>query len=212
MPNGRLMYGFDPLCGWCYGFVPAMRSFRERHPDVSVDLVLGGLVTGDRVGPYREMILYIRGASERLEAVTGRRPSDAFFERIGRADTVGSSTEPSIVIADVLDHEGHGPGLLFAHDVIEAHFEAGVDLNDRDLYERLYREHGIARDVPPFDESNRAAMARRFQGARELGIDSFPTVIALREGDGPPAGRYERLPSLYEPRAFVAAAERALGL
>ena len=208
----RLLYGFDPLCGWCFGFVPAMRAFCAAHPDVPVELILGGLVTGARVGPYAEMVPYIRGASERLEAVTGRRPSDAFFERIGRSDTVGSSMEPSIVIQDVLDHEGGDAGLAFAHEVIEAHFGEGADLNDRSLHERLYAAHGIERPVPPFDAVHRERMDRRFEGARALGIDSFPTVIAVRgEGAGGKGEGRERLASIYEPAAFVAAAEDALG-
>lgn len=213
MVPARLIYGFDPLCGWCFGFVPAMRAFRDAHPDVPVELVLGGLVTGERIGPYAEMVPYIRQASERLKAVTGRRPSDAFFRHIGGSDAVGSSVEPSIVIQDVLDENGEGAGLAFAHDVIEAHFGEGADLNDRALYERLFAAHGIDRPVPPFDGAHRERIARRFEGARMLGIDSFPTIIAVR-GEGA-AGRgegRERLPSVYEPAAFVAEAERALGL
>ena len=226
MTGARLIYGFDPLCGWCFGFVPAMRAFTDGHPDVPVELVLGGLVTGERVGPYREMVPYIRQASERLQAVTGRRPSNAFFDRIGASGTIGSSVEPSIVIQDVLDHEPER-GLAFAHDVIKAHFEDGADLNDRALYARLFADHGIDRPIPAFDEAHRERIARRFEGARMLGIDSFPTLIAVRgegaagrgegaagRGEGA-AGRGEgrgRLPSVYEPDAFVAEAERALGL
>lgn len=213
MTPHRLIYGFDPLCGWCYGFAPALRAFRNAHPGVPVELMLGGLVTGERVGPYAQMIPYIRGASERLAAVTGRRPSDAFFERIGRSDAVGSSAEPSIVIQDVLDHEGEAAGLDYAADVIEAHFGDGADLNDRAVYERLHATHGIERPVPPFDAEHRERMTLRFEGARALGIDSFPTVIAVRgEGAGGHGEGRERLQSIYEPAAFVAEAERALGL
>ena len=213
MTHARLIYGFDPLCGWCFGFVPALRAFRDAHPDVPVELVLGGLVTGSRVGPYAEMIPYIRQASGRLEAVTGRRPSDAFFEHIGSSDAVGSSAEPSIVIQDVLDHEGADAGLRFAHDVIEAHFGEGADLNDRTLYERLFAKHDIGRPVPPFDAAHRERIALRFEGARALGIDSFPAVIAVRgEGAAGKGEGRERLPSIYDPGAFVAEAERTLGL
>lgn len=50
----ELIYGMDPLCGWCFGIGPAMRRVMADHPDVPVVPVLGGLVTGERVGPYEQ--------------------------------------------------------------------------------------------------------------------------------------------------------------
>ncbi len=55
----ELLYGFDPLCGWCYGVAPAMRRVAADHPDLPVRLVMAGLVSGDRVGPYAAMEGYI---------------------------------------------------------------------------------------------------------------------------------------------------------
>lgn len=41
----RLIYGFDPLCGWCFAFRPTMHAIREAHPDVPIDVssqLIGG--------------------------------------------------------------------------------------------------------------------------------------------------------------------------
>ena len=197
----RLVYGFDPLCGWCYGFVPAMRALRERRPDLPITLALGGLVTGERVGPYHLMEGYIRGASQRLEAVTGRAPSQTFFDLITRPDTIGSSVEPSIVIQSVIDHEPEA-ALAFAHDVIEAHFTDGADLNDRTLYATLFERHGIDRPVPSLSE-NTAAIHRRFAETRSIGIDSFPTLLVVRDG------RTLRLPTTYDGDELAELVDRA---
>lgn len=92
MPD-RIIYGFDPLCGWCFGFTPALRKLTELRPDIPIDLCLGGLVTGERVRPYAEMSDYIRGASKRLASVTGQALGEAFFERLlSRLDVIASST------------------------------------------------------------------------------------------------------------------------
>jgi putative protein-disulfide isomerase len=65
--NGEgLIVGIDPLCGWCYGILPALRALNEAEPGLPMRAVMAGLVTGDRVGPYAQMEGYIRGASERL--------------------------------------------------------------------------------------------------------------------------------------------------
>ena len=39
----RLIYAFDPLCGWCYGFAPALRALRQALPALEVELRIGGL-------------------------------------------------------------------------------------------------------------------------------------------------------------------------
>ena len=41
---------------------------------------MAGLVTGPRVRPAVEMVGYVRNAAERLHAVTGRAPSQAFYD------------------------------------------------------------------------------------------------------------------------------------
>ncbi|MBL4874576.1 MAG: hypothetical protein JKY41_14620 [Rhodobacteraceae bacterium] len=32
--KSKLIYGHDPLCGWCYGLIPALRHFAAHHPEI----------------------------------------------------------------------------------------------------------------------------------------------------------------------------------
>ena len=193
-----LIYGFDPLCGWCYGAVPMMRDLRRRRPGLPVRLVMAGLVTGGRIGPYAEMEGYIRGASERLEAVTGRRPSGAFFDLIRRPGVLGDSGPPAVAI-DAVRRTSPEAALAFAHDLIEAHFERGMDLNDRAAYAPLVKEHAPGLNLP--DLHDPALVEAAFAEGRRLGIASFPSLILL-EGD-----RIRRLPSVYDADALISAIE-----
>jgi putative protein-disulfide isomerase len=36
----------DPMCSWCYGFGKEMTLLVERHPDIALELVMGGLRAG----------------------------------------------------------------------------------------------------------------------------------------------------------------------
>lgn len=195
----ELIYGFDPLCGWCYGFVPAIRSLRERRPDLPVWLVTAGLVTGARVGPYAEMEGYIRGASERLRAVTGRAPADAFFSLIATPGVRGDSGPPSVAI-DAVRRAAPDAAVEFAHAVIEAHFEDGADLNDAATYRPLLERHAAGLALPDIHDPALADAA--FAEGRALGVASFPTLILEAEG------RREVLPTTYDPDALVAALDR----
>jgi putative protein-disulfide isomerase len=75
-----LIYGYDPLCGWCCGFIPALRYFTKCHPDVEVDVLPGGLMTGDRVRSYSYMADYISKAVVNLKQVTGRHQAMHFLQ------------------------------------------------------------------------------------------------------------------------------------
>ena len=80
MNNEASLYiGFDPLCGWCFGAIPAIRHVQKHVPDLEIELLLGGLFTGEAIRPYDRLVDFINGASIRLERVTGQRPSQRFF-------------------------------------------------------------------------------------------------------------------------------------
>lgn len=194
----RLLYGYDPLCGWCYGFVPALRHLRAHRPDVVVHPVMGGLVTGGRIGRYADMGDYIRGASARMTAVTGMALSDAFFDRIiGNPDVVSSSIVPC---AAVLQVRAVAPerAAVYASAIQIAHFGQGEDLNDPATHTRIARGLGIdvVFDLPTPDVEP-PELTEEFAETRALGITSYPTVILER------AGRRVTLPTTYDPEELV---------
>ena len=189
-----LIYGFDPLCGWCYGLVPAMRRLRAERPDISVRLAMAGLVTGARAGPYAEAEPYIRGASRRLAEVTGRAPSQAFFDLIATPGVRGDSGPPSVAI-DVVRRRAPGVAVEFAHAVIEAHFERGADLNRPETYAPLLAGLGLDPALP--DLADPALAEAAWAEGRAMGLSSYPTLI-LRRGDAS-----EVLPTTYEPAALL---------
>jgi putative protein-disulfide isomerase len=200
-----LIYGFDPLCGWCYGFAPALEALRQARPDLPIQLVLGGLVTGERVGPYKLMHDYIRGASQRLKTVTGRGPSEQFFDKVvgPSSPLIGASVPPSAAIAQVRA-QAPDQALAFAHLVQAAHFEDGADLNDPAIHAALAKRLGldIAFDLPD-PHALPSALAEEFQAARKLGVDAFPTLL-LRGEKG-----FMKLPSVYDPQALIATVAEA---
>ena len=205
-----LIYGFDPLCGWCYGLIPALRLLRETRPDIDVELVCGGLVTGDRVGPYRAMAGYVRQASAHMTAVTGQPLSDAFFALIEGPDSPERSNSAVPTKAILAVRERGGDALDYAHALQEAHFAQGLDLNAPATHRRVAARLGI--EPPPLDgladvDEDDPDVAAEFARARALGIARFPTLLAIgAAGDVSP----RPVPIDYAPKAFVAAIGRAL--
>ncbi|MEO0635085.1 MAG: hypothetical protein AAFY73_00395 [Pseudomonadota bacterium] len=205
-----LIYGFDALCGWCYGAIPAMRALLAKRPDFSVQVIHGGLVTGARVGPYSEMVEYIRGASARMSDVTGQELSSAFFDLISsEPPIVSGSAKPAWAIMQMREIAPENE-LALAHLVQEAHFRDGRDLNDPNTYHHIC----AVSDMPELDLEGLEGVTEatplvisEFGRAAAMGISSFPTVLA-RAQEG--SNAYAKLPSIYEPGQFVSMVEQHL--
>jgi putative protein-disulfide isomerase len=174
----RLIYAFDPLCGWCYGFAPALRALRQTVPALQIDLRMGGLVTGERIRPYIEAADYITMASTRLKAVTGVALGEAFKAKILTDPAIISSSVPPCDV--VLQVRQSAPDRVY--DVAEAiqiaHFRDGLDLNDPATYAGIMRELDIEIAVTlPAPKEVSATLAQEFAATRALGLTSYPSLL-----------------------------------
>ncbi|MEM9854093.1 MAG: DsbA family protein [Pseudomonadota bacterium] len=200
----EVIYGFDPLCGWCYGLIPAWRAVLAAQPDLLVDVVPGGLITGARIGPYTAAAGYIRQASARMEAVTGQRLGDAFFQLIeGDKSPVSASAPPSYALLQAPEDAR----LSYAHALQEAHFARGADLSQGAVLAEIARALGFEIDGAAAqgakDDTPRVAAA--FARAKGLGISSFPTTLVVDQGD-----IVARVDGEYDPQRFTRAVLGAL--
>lgn len=185
------VYGYDPICGWCYGAAPAVRAVAELLP---VRVVMAGLVVGPRVGPSANMEDYIISASVRLEAVTGRKPSAAFFDWLRKDTSIAASAPPAVAVHAVMQHAPDNAA-AFAHALTEAHYRDGLDPNDPDAYSELLAAFAPDVTLPDIHDPDLAQAA--FAEGRRIGLRSFPTFY-LEQGNG-----LQELPTLYDPSALV---------
>ena len=193
-----LIYGYDPICGWCYGAAPAVRRVAEEMP---VELAMAGLVVGPRVGPAAAMEGYVRQASERLRAVTGRAPSEAFYDWMRAPGAVAASAPPAVAV-DAVRRARPEAAVAFAHAVTEAHYERGMDPNDRDAYAPLLAEHAPGVELPDLHDPDLAQAA--FAAGRALGVRAFPTFMVRRED-----GSVTAVPTSYDGDALLRAVRDA---
>ena len=89
MPIDRLFYLYDPLCGWCYGSVPAIQALAASGA-CAIEALPSGLFTGN---PFRRIdpafVQHIVQADARIAALTGQPFSDAY-----RREVLGNSASP----------------------------------------------------------------------------------------------------------------------
>lgn len=177
----EIIYLYDPLCGWCYGFSPVMvelhAQFREELP---FTVLAGGMVTGERVGPIGKVAPYVRTAYKRVEELSGVKFGEKFVQMMeAGGDTVFNSEPPSRA-AYILKDAFPKQTVAIAHGVQDVIYKLGLDPNLASSYHELATSFGMP--IPTFDqhfESHhyRVAVQDEFAQVTKFGVTGFPTVV-----------------------------------
>jgi putative protein-disulfide isomerase len=180
----KLVYVGDPMCSWCYGFGKEMTALMQLHPDLELDIVVGGVRAGatdilDDAG--KEFRL---GHWERVQANSGMPFNREAF--LARQNFV-YDTEPicrAVVAARKLAPEAD---LLSVFRALQhAFYVDGLDTTDgRVLSEVATTALGAAGhpvDAAAFyatwqAEATIAETQADFRKARAMGVRSFPALL-----------------------------------
>lgn len=177
----QILYMFDPLCGWCYGFSETMVKFYRQHKNkFEFVAVPGGMVTGGRIGPISDMEDYISRAYKQVEQTTGCKYGEFYLEGLLRSkNTILDSSPPSKA---TITFRSFFPdrAIEFAHELQKAHYFEGKDYNNESLYVNLATQFELdpvqfmERYNDPRMEQN---LQQEFAWVKESGVQGFPTVV-----------------------------------
>lgn len=183
-----LVVATDPLCGWCYGFGPALAQVRAALAErVRFRVACGGLVTGARVVPIGQTREYLLTGMAQVERRTGVRFGAGFRDGLLREGTWVSDSEPPCR-AVLLAQELFGPqaALDVCAALTRSFYEAGLPPDAEATVELAARAAGV--EPGPLLERYRAEAdglwtRARFAQAREEGVEQYPSLF-LDRGEG----------------------------
>jgi putative protein-disulfide isomerase len=181
----RLIYIYDALCGWCYGFSPVIRRFQAEHSDqFTFEVFSGGMMTGPRIQPIATSMSYIESAYKVVEQRTGVRFGQAYFDRIlGPGTYLSDSTKPGqamTLFKAIQVGNAHQQQIAFAATLQNALYYDGIDLNENSHYGSLVADFGIDPDVFVArldDEAIRQQTEQEFRLVAAMQIGGFPAVV-----------------------------------
>ncbi len=192
-----IIYAFDPLCGWCYGFTGVIDSFYNLHKDqFNFEVLSGGMVRGEQAGPIGEVAAYISQAYKAVEDRTGVRFGEAFLEgTLPEGKAMFSSVPPSQAL-QVIKAQKPAEALAFAEALQKAIYYDGMHPDDQQGLAKLAQSFGL--DAQNFLLAlNSPEIAQKtveeFERVSQLGVTGFPTLLLLKEG------QYQRLAEGYLP-------------
>lgn len=186
MDTPEIIYVYDPLCGWCYGFSPVMKKIKERYGDsLAYSVYTGGLVLGERIGTVKDKFEYVLDAYKQVEQTTGTMFGEGFKTNIvGKADEyVFSSVPPgkAFVIMKELQPDN---ALSFAHDLQRAIYWDGKDIHKPEMYVEIADKYGI--DTGVFvqrfnDIAYDSLLTKDFETSAYYQAQGYPHVLLKKD-------------------------------
>lgn len=177
-----LVYVWDAYCGWCYGFAASIHAFHEKHPEVPIKVVSGGLFVGERSLPIKEYP-HIPEANKRISQVTGAVFGDDYAKVLAEGTMVLDSIGPAIGLAALRSIDSTKT-IEFASAMQKAFYMDGKNLSDELTYRAIATDFALDPDLV----SARLQAAETldnvhhdFMEAQQLKVDGYPTLL-LKKG------------------------------
>ncbi|MFF6783488.1 DsbA family protein [Streptomyces sp. NPDC012510] len=179
----KLVYVFDAYCGWSHGFSPTLREVASRHPELTVEVVSGGLFTGERRLPIREFG-HVPGANAKISELTGAEFGDSYQRLIADGSFVMDSEAAARGVA-ALRQVAPTRVVELAATAQRAFYVHGRSLSETATYREIAEQIGLDADAvaAAFEAPEARATAEAdFARAAELCAHGFPTLLAV-DGD-----------------------------
>lgn len=185
----KLVYIGDPMCSWCYGFGKELAALTRQHPELPLQIIVGGLRVGgtevlDQAGKQFRLAHWARvGAASGLpfnrEGLMARENFIYDTEPICRAVVTARIIAPQADLLQVFRALQAG-FYVDAADTTDAHILAALGA-------KALAEAGHGIDAAAFlavwqAGTTIAATRDDFAIARHLGVRSFPALLLERDG------------------------------
>lgn len=180
-----LIYVYDPLCGWCYGFHPVMEKIKQRFDEqLSIEVKPGGLAVGDRAQTIARGYSFINDALHQVEKTAGVE-FGRNFKLLAEEGSYLYDSMPPCRAQVAVNQIAPARALSFAGAMQKALFMDGKNLNKRETYHSVIDELNINKNE--FDrnfesEQNREKTLKKFEWCKKMSANGFPTLL-LKVGE-----------------------------
>lgn len=177
----KLIYVGDPMCSWCYGIATQWTEVYDTYIDnAEIEIVMGGLRPY-----YDETMLNMKDfLSHHWQDVHKASGQEFNYDILDRAD-LAYDTEPPCRAVVLVKQLAPGKEAAFFKHIQRDFYYHNKDMNLAESYHAALKAVEVS--TQEFDklfdtEKSKEAVKRDFQRARELGVNSFPTILMEIDG------------------------------
>ena len=178
--NDTLFYVGDPMCSWCYGFSPQLDSVLKAFPELSFEVVVGGLRAEGKES-FTSLSSFLHEHWQEIQSKTGR----PFRFEILNDPSLVYNTEPACRAVVAVRSIAPGQTYPYFKALQTAFYEENLDPTSLKTF--LYLAEKFNLDPIRFEKHFYAPViinetVRDFQLTQTLHINGFPALVALING------------------------------
>lgn len=186
MSKNKILYLYDPMCGWCFGFSGVVKLFKQKwQNDYGFEIISGGMVTGEREGNIGSFADYILNTIPRLENLCNITFGEPYKDALKNKSLITGSTIPSIAL-EVAKQLNENIAFEFSEAMQEAHFVNGLNLNLMESYQRLIEKFDFNEQeffaLMNSDDVRKKAIDG-FQFCANAGVTGYPSLIFVNNNN-----------------------------
>jgi len=182
----ELIYVYDALCGWCYGFSPVITRLYEDYKDRLDFLVLsGGMVRGDSIGPVSQISSYIKKVYKTVEQTCGVKFGEKYLNDFLENEDAVLTSIPAARAMAVFRLEKPQLSVVFASRLQKGLFHDGMLCDDTASMGEMAAEFGLDAQqfISKMDANDITTIIdNEFKIVKDMGINGFPSLL-LRKGE-----------------------------
>lgn len=183
--KGTVLYLYDPLCGWCYGFSPVIVQLYEKHKNnCQFEVLSGGMIIGRSAGEVGKVAPYISWAYKEVEKRTQIVFGDAFLQMLKKG-TARFNSLPGAIAMAAFRAVNPQLSIHYAAAIQKGVYYDGLEPESDELYVSTAAKLGV--DPVQFSlliheqRFGREALAD-FEKVAAMKISGYPTVL-YRHGE-----------------------------
>jgi putative protein-disulfide isomerase len=184
MDGLHFIYFADPMCSWCYGFAPVVRTLRRRYGDIlPIRVVMGGLRPGTTEPMPETARRSLVGHWDEIGELTGQPFDHGLETREGFV----YDTDPAARAVVLARRTSQSEALDFLERVHGAFYAEGRDVTQPSVLADLAAEQGFDRaafETALADEGLKQETWRDYAISQRAGATGFPTMVVGPNADG----------------------------
>jgi putative protein-disulfide isomerase len=185
--SAEVIYVYDALCGWCYGFSPVIMKVQEEFSDEFDFLIMsGGMIRDDNATPVSAIAPYIKSAYRDVEQLCGVKFGLPFLEGLLNDPGAVFNSVPAAKALAAFRNEKPGRSFEFASAIQKAIYSDGMPATDFERLAAIAGNFGLDEDdfiARMHSGEVKDIVNYEFQLVEGFGINGFPTVLLRKDND-----------------------------
>lgn len=182
----KVVYIGDVYCGWCHGFDPEFASFLEKHPEIELEVLTGGLHVPPNLEPAGNEKVRLMPIFEKIKKIYPNVDFTGKIQVMEEGTRICDSTHPGSVLQLVKKYAKGLDVFKFFTAIQHKFFVDAADLSKPEPYVEVINELGLGTKISKADIESALKDSTLpdadYKKAIEFGVQTFPTLAVEENG------------------------------